>query len=246
MSVTRLVLEGHDLQPGELLVPEAPARHARVARVQPGDPIEVLDLAGAVAVGRLLRWEGGACRVSLERIERERGEPSAPLVLALGLLHTAAFDWAVEKAAELGATRIVPVVSERSQGGRHESRVDRWRRIAAAAVAQCGRTRPPGVDPPEPLAAVLAGARGVLLLAEPAASAPAPFRVGEDGITVLVGPEGGFTSREIAAARDAGFLGLPLGPRTLRAETAALAALATAAWIGADWNLPRDHPVHTS
>lgn len=233
MSITRLVLEGHDLRPGEMLVPEAFARHARVARVQAGDPIEVLDLAGAAAVGRVLRWEGGACRLAIERIERERGEPRAPLVLALGLLHTAAFDWAVEKATELGATRVVPVIAERSQGGRHEGRVERWRRIAAAAVAQCGRTRPPRVEPPEPLSAVLAGARGALLLADPTATVPPAFRAGDDGITVLVGPEGGFTPDEILAARGAGFLGLPLGLRTLRAETAALAALAIAVWIGA-------------
>jgi 16S rRNA (uracil1498-N3)-methyltransferase len=93
---------------------------------------------------------------------------------------------------------------------------------------------------------VLAGVRGALLLADPSASAPPALRVREAGITVLVGPEGGFTSEEIAAAHGAGFLGLPLGPRTLRAETAALAALVTAAWVGAGWNPGRDRPAPES
>jgi len=157
-----------------------------------------------------------------------RGEPPAPLVLALAALHTAAFDWAVEKATELGATAIVPVLAGRVQGGRHEARTDRWERIAAAAVAQCGRTRPPRVARPLRLAAFLAEAAGARLVAEADAAPPRRLEPGADGITVLIGPEGGFTAEESAAIRGAGFVGLSLGPRTLRAETAAVAALALA------------------
>ena len=226
--MNRFVVPGTPIVPGDLLVPSAAARHARVARVAPGEAVEVLDLGGTVGVGTLLRWEGGGCTVRVERVEAGRGEPPAPLVLALAALHTAAFDWAVEKATELGATAIVPVVAGRVQGGRHEARTDRWERIAAAAVAQCGRSRAPRVAAPRPLAALLAEAAGALLVAEAGAAPPRRLEPGADGITVLVGPEGGFTAEERAAIRDAGFLGLPLGPRTLRAETAAVAALALA------------------
>ena len=228
MSVTRLVMAGVGLAPGTMRVPAEAAHHARVARVAAGDRVEVLDLAGAVAIGTLARWEGKACVVDVERVERGRGEPPAPLVLALAVLHTQAFDWAVEKATELGATAVVPVLAERVQGGRHGARVERWQRIADAAVAQCGRARPPAVRAPEALADVVASARGVRLVAEAGAPMPAPVAPGADGVTVLVGPEGGFAAEELAAARAAGFAALPLGPRTLRAETAAVAALALA------------------
>jgi 16S rRNA U1498 N3-methylase RsmE len=105
MSVTRLVLRAGELAPGTVRFGAEAARHARVARVAPGEAIEVLDLAGTVAVGTLVRWEGRACVVEVARVERGRGEPPGPLVLGLGVLHAAAFDWAVEKATELGPRR---------------------------------------------------------------------------------------------------------------------------------------------
>ncbi len=228
MSVTRLVLPGALLAVGEVPIPAEAAHHARVARVAPGDPVEVLDLAGAVGIGTLARWDGKACVVEVVNVGRGRGEPPAPLVLGLAALHTQAFDWAVEKATELGATALVPVLAARVQGGRHAARVERWQRLADAAVAQCGRSRPPAVAEPQPLADFLASARGVGLVAEPGAPIPAAFDAETAGLTVLVGPEGGFTDEELAAIRAAGFLGLPLGPRVLRAETAAVAALTLA------------------
>jgi 16S rRNA (uracil1498-N3)-methyltransferase len=226
MSVTRLVLRGAALATGELVIPPTEAKHARVARVVMGEPIEVLDLDGGVGIGRLVCWNGASCRVAVDRVERERGELAAPVVLAVGVLHTAAFDWLVEKATELGATAILPVISERVQGRRHDARVERWQRIAEAAVAQCGRSRPPRIGEPLRLAALLAEARGARLVADVGAEPLRDLAVDEAGVTLLVGPEGGLTDREVAAAYAAGFRGLPLGPRTLRAETAALASLA--------------------
>jgi 16S rRNA (uracil1498-N3)-methyltransferase len=228
MSVTRLVLPGPELAPGDVVVPPAAAKHARVTRVVPGEPIELLDLAGTVAVGTLERWEGGACRVRIESVERERGEPLSAVVLGVGILQTAAFDWLVEKATELGATEVVPLLTARVQGRRHDARVERWRRIAEAAVAQCGRSRPPAIAEPRPLDAFLAGATGFRLLAEEGAPMPELVAATASGVALLVGPEGGLLDGEIAAAHRAGFVGLPLGPRTLRAETAALAILAVA------------------
>jgi len=225
VSVTRLVVEGAELARGELLVPAPAARHARVARVAPGDAIEVLDLAGRVAIGRLLAWERDACRVVVESVVTGRGEPPEPARLALGLLHTAAFDWAVEKATELGATEIVPVVSSRTQRERRPDRPVRWRRVAAAAVAQCGRSRPPVIGEPVPLDELIARPGGLRLVADSAGDDGAIASAG-DGFTLLVGPEGGFTDDERRAVVAAGFRRVALGARTLRAETAAVAALA--------------------
>jgi 16S rRNA (uracil1498-N3)-methyltransferase len=225
VSPTRLIVEGVELEHGELLVPPPASRHARVARVAAGEPIELLDLAGGVGIGRLVGWEGAACRVAIESVVRERGEPPEPLRLALAVLHTAAFDWAVEKATELGATQIVPVFSVRTQRGRRSDRPARWRRVAAAAVAQCGRSRPPAIGEPTALDEAVARAEGVRLVADPTGDGGALTTAGQ-GVTLLVGPEGGFTDEEREEIARGGFLGVALGPRTLRAETAAVAALA--------------------
>jgi 16S rRNA (uracil1498-N3)-methyltransferase len=236
MSITRIALPGTTVACGSVRVPPKTAHHARVARVAVGEVIELLDLAGGVGIGRLARWEGGACWIEVERVEHGRGEPPASLVLGLGILHTSAFDWAVEKATEMGATAVVPVVSDLVQGGRHGARVERWRRIAAAAVAQCGRSRAPAVSQPQRLADFVVSARGSRLIADPAAPPPEWLEVGGDGMTLLVGPEGGFTDEERTAILASGFAGLPLGPRTLRAETASIVALGLAqklaGWLG--------------
>jgi 16S rRNA (uracil1498-N3)-methyltransferase len=228
MSVTRLVLPGAVLAPGSVRITAEAAHHARVARVAPGEAVEVLNLDGLVGVGTLTRWEGRSCWVDVQEVARERGEPPAPLVLGLAVLHTQAFDWAVEKATELGATAVVPVTSQLVQGGKHGARVPRWCRIAAASVAQCGRSRAPEVHEPRALENFLAESRGVRLVADPHAAPPEWLEVGAAGITVLVGPEGGFTDEEREAIRASGFAGLLLGPRILRAETAAVAALTMA------------------
>jgi 16S rRNA (uracil1498-N3)-methyltransferase len=165
----------------------------------------------------------------VERVVEERGEPPASLVLALGVLHTEAFTWAVEKATELGATAVTPILAARVQRRRHEGRAARWQRVAEAAVAQCGRSRAPTVSPPRSLADLLAETRGARIVADPTAGSPPDLaHGGRLGMTVLVGPEGGFTTAEQNAIRNAGFGALSLGPRTLRAETAAVVALSLA------------------
>lgn len=234
MSITRLVLPGVEIVPGEVIVPPPAAHHARVARVPAGAAVELLDLQGAVGTGELIAWEGRACVVRVDAVERERGEPPASLVLALAVLHTEAFSWAVEKATELGATQVVPVLTERVQGRRHVGRRERWQRVADAAVAQCGRSRPAHVSAPVGLAEIVATVSGVRLFAHPAAPGTTTVEVGGSGMTVLVGPEGGFTDDEVREIVAAGFEPLRLGPRVLRAETAAVAAL-TVAQQAAGW-----------
>ncbi|BCW93173.1 MAG: ribosomal RNA small subunit methyltransferase E [Thermoanaerobaculum sp.] len=225
--MTRLVLPGVSLAVGETLVPRSVAHHVRVNRVLPGEPVELLDLAGRIAVGKLSRWNpDGSCWVEVFELVSGRGEPPLPLTLALAVLHTQAFDWAVEKATELGATAVVPVLTERVQGRNHEKRVARWQRVACAAVAQCGRSLAPQVRAPQPLGSFLAEARGLKVVAD--FEGEAVSRLGPadaEGVVVLVGPEGGFSEQERAAIAEAGFSRVYLGPRTLRAETAAMSAL---------------------
>jgi 16S rRNA (uracil1498-N3)-methyltransferase len=155
-------------------------------------------------------------------------EPAGPR-LALALVNLPRFDWAVEKAAELGAGEIWPLVCERVKPGLARAgaaRAERWRRLAEEARKQCGRPRPlilrPPVTPAELLAAA-GPAPGGVFLSPAAGAAPAPKN---SGLWVLVGPEGGFSPGEEAAFLAAGLKPWCLGPLTLRTETAALAALA--------------------
>lgn len=172
--------------------------------------------------------------VRVDGVEYRRGELPAPLTLALAVLDTRAFDWAVEKATELGVTRVVPVLCERVQRRDPARRLERWRRIAEAALAQCGRSRLPEIPVPRKLGPVMEGTSGARLVASPGAGSVTPIVGAEEGITVLVGPEGGFTDGELAAIEAARFVPMGLGNRTLRAETAAIAAL-VAAQLRAGW-----------
>src|SRR4029077_4637162 len=137
-----------------------------------------------------------------------------------------------QKATELGVTTLAPLLTERSvvrlDAAQAARKRDHWRAIARAACEQSARTRPPRLLPPATLAAFLREGGGALkLLLSPTAAlrlAEIPPPIGE--VQVLIGPEGGLTGEEQERAQAAGFLGVRLGPRVLRTETAALTALA--------------------
>jgi 16S rRNA (uracil1498-N3)-methyltransferase len=142
-------------------------------------------------------------------------------------------DLVVQKATELGATHLVPVLTERSvvrlDERQSERKLSHWRAIAIAACEQSGRNRPPQVLAALPLAQFLAANAGesTRLLLSPSSrlripDVPKPVRA----VTVLIGPEGGLSEEEQERAVAAGFIGVRLGPRVLRTETAAIAALA--------------------
>ena len=221
----------------ELELPPEAAHHAlRVLRMREGDALTLFDGSGGewgaeiASAGR----KGATVRVGAhDGIERE-----SPLAvrLALATLATDAMDYAVRKAVELGAAAIEPVVSARSQGGARSGRADHWRRIVIAACEQCGRNRVPVVATPRPLDDWLAeheAARNGVVLVPGAGRALPAFR-DTGAIDVLVGPEGGFESREVDAAIRSGLRPAGLGPRILKAETACVAALAVLQAAGGD------------
>jgi len=192
----------------------------------------------------LFNGRGGEYSASIERVRRsevtlavgahqaiERESPFA-LTLAQGISRGERMDLVVQKATELGVSRLVPVLTERSVVRLDEQQSDRksshWRAIAIAACEQCGRNRLPEVALPAPLRELLREPVGgsVRLLLSPAATrriedVPRPA----SGVTVLIGPEGGLSAEEQADAHAAGFTAVNLGPRVLRTETAAIAAL---------------------
>lgn len=209
----------------------------RVLRLRSGDEVAVFDGRGRGFRGRIESIEASRAGVVLGEPEDPRAEPKIRITLLQGIPHGERMDLIVEKATELGASRIVPVVSARSvvrpRSGRW-GKMDRWRRIAVSAAKQSGRLVVPEIAEPESYEAALnespssaATERIVFHTAAESASCPAePLQSGKPfSVLVLVGPEGGFTEEEFAAATAAGWRAASLGPRTLRADTAAVAAL---------------------
>jgi 16S rRNA (uracil1498-N3)-methyltransferase len=142
-------------------------------------------------------------------------------------------DFIIQKATELGVTRIVPILTERSEvkldAARAEKRLVHWRAVAASACEQSGRARVPAIDAAQPLGAWLAALAegGPMRLALLPEGSKRPNELAlADAAILAIGPEGGFGERDRAALAGAGFTGLRLGPRILRTETAGLAAIA--------------------
>jgi 16S rRNA (uracil1498-N3)-methyltransferase len=140
-------------------------------------------------------------------------------------------DFIVQKATELGVRRLVPVLSQRSvvrlDAEQSESKATHWRAVAVNACEQCGRTKLPVIDTPVPLVNYLGGAAAAprrLVLDPDIEPSDMPERI-EGSVEIAIGPEGGFADEELEAFRLAGFVGVRLGPRILRTETAAIAAL---------------------
>ncbi len=224
-------------------LPDALAHHAlRVLRLRPGAAITLFDGRGG-EYAAVLRAEGADAWAETGAHDPVERELSGRVTLLQGLAGGDKMDWIVEKAAEAGATRLVPVAAERSvlrlAGPRLGKRLARWRAIARAASEQCGRNRLMAVDDPvtfgEALTLAAAGDGPALFChpegAVPLARALEPVR---DHLGLLVGPEGGWSEAEQAAAAAAGLVSVTLGPRVLRTETAGL-ALITAATALLGW-----------
>jgi 16S rRNA (uracil1498-N3)-methyltransferase len=217
-----------------LLLDAERLRHLRtVLRLGPGDEFAVTDGAGAEYLARiehLGRGEGRA--LVLGRTEPPR-ESTLEIILAQALPKGDRFALVLEKAVELGVSGVIPVLSRRTvPAGGAVAAAARWRRIAESAVAQSGRTRLPALHPPRPFEALLGDPSlpdvRILLWEQSSENLrgvvdgpPAPRSV-----LVAIGPEGGWSEQEVQRARRAGFAAVRFGPRTLRTETAGIAALA--------------------
>jgi 16S rRNA (uracil1498-N3)-methyltransferase len=251
--MNRAFVEG--LRAGRLVLEQ---RHlARVLRVRPGDEVVLFDGQGREAGARVVVVDGEL--LTMDVGEPRVGVGAAPIALIVALLKGDRMDWVVQKATELGVARISPIAAAHSvvrlAGDRATARTERWAKIAREAARQCGRADAPLVDPvAEPAAAFhqAVGTRLILHETERAVSLrealarayDSPSRIspdmiethpplqgrGELSVALAIGPEGGFTEEEVVAAQAAGFVACGFGPRILRAETAALAALAAVAF----------------
>ena len=226
----------------ELSLPERAARHVQVLRLQPEDMITLFNSRGGEFEARITRMGRSDVQVLITGHQALERETRRAVHLAVGMPANERMDWLVEKASELGAASVTPLMAERSvlrlKGERADKKVAHWQAVAMAACEQCGRNRLPPVHEIATLGAWLAS-RAVpavtefrFLLSLRAGTQPllqALAHAGADNsaaILLLSGPEGGLSPAEEDAAIAAGFVPVTLGPRTLRAETAPLACLA--------------------
>ena len=190
--------------------------------------------------GRSGEWlarigEAGKKRMTLGVEGKTREAESVPDVwLAFAPVKRAQTDWLVEKATELGAARLIPVMTQRTIAER--VKLERLGAIAIEAAEQCGRTVLPEIAEPTALRDLLRDTTRTLYFADESGGLPAADAFKPGPATILTGPEGGFTDEERAAVRATrNAVPISLGPRILRAETAALAALAAYMAIAGDW-----------
>jgi 16S rRNA (uracil1498-N3)-methyltransferase len=224
-----------------LTLPPAASRHVQVLRLQPGSALILFDGSGSEWHARVEQIGRRDVSVTLiEQVQVDRELPFA-VELALGMPANDRMDSLVEKATELGAAAIQPLMCERSvlrlDGERALKKVAHWQAVAIAASEQSGRARVPQVRPVRLLADWLVeAAAGAdtdrMVLSLRADAHDGVFGRRDRGVTLLSGPEGGLSDAEENAARAAGFQPMSLGPRVLRADTAPLAALAALGALG--------------
>jgi len=231
------------LTPGDQVVLKGNvAQHlGRVLRSRSGDHIALFNGDGQEFAAQVLTVSKGEVSVGVGAAASPQTESPVYTTLGLCLSKGDRFDWAIQKATELGVGAIAPLQSERVDFSippdRMEKRIAHWQQIAISACEQCGRVKVPSITPPQSLAVwvenVSAEQKWVLHCADNTdASASAMTPGTPRDAALLIGPEGGLTDQEFAAASAEGFQLLQLGPRVLRTETAPAAALSV---LGVFW-----------
>ena len=228
-----------------IMLPEKLAHQVRdVLHLGPGEQIALLDNSGDEILCAVTKSARSGVEVQLQERRMGKREPSVRITLCQGLLKSARFEWILEKGTELGVTTFAPILCRRSTSGLEEagpSKIARWQRIIQEAAEQCGRARLPELLPICPLARALdtipAGARAFMLweeehtlglrdalraiAADQTASQADPLT-----IVLFIGPEGGLQADEVELAQNHHVQAVTLGSRILRAETAAITAVA--------------------
>jgi 16S rRNA (uracil1498-N3)-methyltransferase len=224
------------LKAGSRITLEGNAAHhvTRVLRLRVGEALTLFNGQGGEYAAGIDRAHDGTVTVSVDAFSDDERESPVSITLAQGISRGERMDFVVQKATELGVARIAPLLAERSVVKLDAQQADRkwnhWRAIVVAACEQSARNRLPELLQPATL--------GAFLREQPPAGDSSRLLLSPDGdkhiadigkpraVTVLIGPEGGLTREEQEAALAAGYVAVRMGPRVLRTETAALAALA--------------------
>ena len=207
---------------------------SRVLRARVGQQFEIATPDG-VQLGEIVEIQAGRVTFSIRELQEPNAAPpsTAKTHLYLAILKFDRFEWAIEKCTELGATSIVPTVTRRTDSHLVPAaikRVERWRRIVHEAAQQSRRATAPEIADPTKLDRAVGDAPGHrVVLAEIERERRLTKAVqGHDEISLAIGPEGGWTDSEMTLFKENGWVAASLGPTILRAETAAIAALAIA------------------
>jgi 16S rRNA (uracil1498-N3)-methyltransferase len=230
--VPRFYLDAPLRAGGVSTLPEDAAHHAvHVLRLHEGDEVTLFNGRGGEFAARIASMQ--RLRISIDLLQHRAIERESPLRITLVQAVSAGerMDSTVRKAVELGVAEVQPVLAARSvarpKGDRAENRRSHWQKIVISACEQCGRNRVPEVQALLSLADYRPGAGATKILLSPLSQLPVSKLPAIDGEVVLAaGPEAGFTEEEEARLVEAGFVPASLGPRVLRTETAAVAALA--------------------
>ena len=224
---------------GEVVTLDASAhRHVgTVLRLRVGAPLVLFDGDGFDYAAELVACDRRTSQVRILAREAVGNESPLDLVLFAALLKGEAMDRVVQKAVELGAKRIVPLRTARSEALPADERLSRklahWQGIVVASAMQCGRATLPQVEAVRDFADILGDAPGLRWIFSPH-DAPAASGQAAEAVSVLIGPEGGFAPHEVTAAVNAGWLPQSLGPRVLRAAPSAMVPLAPAPAVFGD------------
>jgi 16S rRNA (uracil1498-N3)-methyltransferase len=205
-----------------------------VLRLELGANLLVFDGMSGEWLARISATGKKRMSLTVERLTRQP-EIIPDVWLAFAPIKRTQTDWLVEKATELGASKLVPVMTQRTVADR--VRLDRLESIAIEAAEQCGRTRVPQIDEPVPLRRFVEERNTArhLYFADESGGEPVATAFRGGPAVLFVGPEGGFTEDERVFVRGSGACAISLGPRILRAETAALAALSAYMALAGDW-----------
>ena len=247
MRLTRVYVNA-TLIPGSVVeLPGDSAAHlAKVLRARSGDALVLFAGDGLEFAASVANVRGSRVTAAVgEGREIDRESPLA-VTLVQCVPRGDRMDFIVQKATELGVARIVPVLSQRSilrlDESQAASKAAHWRSVAVNACEQCGRNRLPAVDAPRQLIHYLGSspATGPRLLLEPDFAARGAAHDVGAAVEIAIGPEGGFAAEELEAFRISGFTARRLGPRILRTETAAIAALV---WLQSNFGDLKDFPI---
>jgi len=243
MALTRLFIDGA-LQRGQNLDLDSEQAHyiGRALRLRAGDSLSVFNAKSGEFAAVVVSVSKSNATVQVGAHIETATESPLKLQLVQGVSRGDRMDFVVQKATELGVKRITPVLTEYSMvkldGTRAEKRRAHWQKVAISACEQSGRIRPPLIDPPVPLKTWFGGKTheaDVDLILQPGATrAMTSLTVPKTKVCLLIGPEGGFSDAEYDDAEFAGFTAVSLGPRVLRTETAALAAVSVAQSLWGD------------
>lgn len=242
MSPPRFYLDQKIALGAQLMLPPGPARHAaRVLRLEVGDVVHLFNGLGGEFTARIEHIRKDEVAVQITSFNDIECESPLQVMLAQGISSGERMDYTLQKAVELGVSAIQPIAAKRSvvklTGERADKRVAHWQAVVVSACEQSGRNRVAPVSPPKSLANWL-GQRpaGRLLFLSPLATERLADLPRQEELQVLIaGPEGGFEIDEIAALESAGAIPVRLGPRILRTETAAVAALAALQTLWGDF-----------